>query len=227
MNKHINVLLVDDQPSIIQAYSAYLNQFKDTNPDYQLNILTAMCCDSAIDIIESKRDETKESIDLAIVDMRLPQSKEGHFNSGEDLGVLLKKKFPKIKIIIITGHYETLILSSILQTVKPDSILLKGDIVGKTILEALSKVLNGKRFYSPSVLDLIHKKISSSISLDPFNKLILYELWKGTKTKDLVKHIPLSMGAIEKRKRNIRSLFNANSKDDDALIKIVLEKGFL
>lgn len=227
MKKYINVLLIDDHPSIIEGYTAYLNRFNNINPSYELNILTAMCCDSAIKIIESKRDENNECIDVAFIDMRLPTSKDGQFSSGEDLGVLLKKKFPKIKVIIITGHYETLILSGILQTVKPESMLLKGDITGATLLEALAKVLNGERFYSPSVLELIHKKISSSISLDALNKVMLYELWKGTKTKDLIKCLPLSMGAIEKRKRHIKSLFNANGKDDETLIKIVLEEGFL
>jgi DNA-binding NarL/FixJ family response regulator len=222
MKKILNVLLVDDHQSIIQAYSNYLNQFEGTYGDYRLNVKTAMCCDSAIAIIENSR-----SIDVAFVDMRLPRSKNGKFKSGEDLGVLLKKTFPKIKIVIITGHYETLILSSILQNVNPEAMLLKGDIDGKTILEALSKIFNGIPYYSISVLNLLRKKISSSINLDPLDKLMLYELWKGTKTKDLVKVLPLSMGAIEKRKRNVRVKFGAKSKDDDMLISMVLKEGFL
>jgi DNA-binding NarL/FixJ family response regulator len=222
MKKILNVLLVDDHQSIIEAYSNYLNQFEDTYSNFRLNVKTAMCCDSAIVIIENSR-----SIDVAFVDMRLPRSKNGKFKSGEDLGVLLKKTFPKIKIVIITGHYETLILSSILQNVNPEAMLLKGDIDGKTVLEALSKICNGIPYYSISVLNLLRKKISSSINLDPLDKLMLYELWKGTKTKDLVKVLPLSIGAIEKRKRNVRDKFGAKSKDDDMLISIVLKEGFL
>ncbi|WP_458628627.1 response regulator [Winogradskyella sp. PC D3.3] len=222
MKKHINVLLVDDHPAIIQAYSVYLDIFKESNPNYELHVLTAMCCDSAIEIIK-----TNALIDVALLDMQLPKSKDRLFKSGEDLGVLLKRKFPRIKIIIITGYYETLVLSSVLQRVKPKSMLLKGDITAQILIEAFTKVLLDERFYSSSVLELIHKKISSSISLDALNKIMLYELWKGTKTKDLVSCLPLSIGAIEKRKRQIKSLFNAEGKDDETLIKIVLEEGFL
>jgi len=227
MKKIINVLLIDDHQSVIEAYSNFLNQYEFLNSNCKLNILKARCCDSAIDIIESRSNENDKLIDVAFIDMRLPESEDGRFSSGEDLGLLLKKKFPKIKIVIITGHYETLILSNLLQSVNPNAILIKGDIEGKIILEALTKVLNNEPYYSISVLNLLRKKISSTINLDLIDKQMIYELWKGIKTKDLVKSLPLSIGAIEKRKRNVRLKFGAKSKDDDMLISLILKKGFL
>jgi len=227
MKKNINVLLVDDHSFVIEAYSNFLNQYEFVNPNYSLNILTATCCESAIDIIENKNKTNNETIDIAFIDMRLPKSKKGNFSSGEDLCMFLKKIFPKIKIIIITGHYETLMLSDILQSVNPDAMLLKGDVEGTIIFEALTNVLNNKPYYSESVLNLLRKKISSCVNLEPVDKLMIYELWKGTKTKDLVKHLPLSIGAIEKRKRNLRIKFNAKRKDDTMLVSLILEKGFL
>lgn len=222
MKKSINVLLVEDDLNTIEAYSFILNQIKVLNPDYQVNLRTATCCESALTIIE----DGSTIIDIALVDMRLPPTDDGLISSGEDLGILLKKRFPLIKIVIITGHKETLILSSVLQSVKPYSVLYKGDIDGKILHEAILQVLKNKNFYSSSVLNMIHKKISSNITIDGLNKLILYELWKGSKTKDLVKKLPLSLGAIEKRKRNMRLQFDASGKDDTELIRIILDKGF-
>ncbi|NRR91376.1 response regulator transcription factor [Winogradskyella undariae] len=227
MKKLINVLLVDDHKSTIDAYSNLLNQYEITNPNYTIKVLTAACCDSTIKIINNMHHNNKEVIDVSLIDMRLPKSKNGNYSSGEDLCLLLKKMFPKIKIIIITGHYETLILSNVLQNVNPDAMLLKGDIQREIIFDALTKVLNNEPYYSISVLNLLRKKISSNISIEPIDKLMLYELWKGTKTKDLVYYLPLSIGAIEKRKRNLRLKFNTNPKDDNMLIKLILEKGFL
>tara|TARA_R110002050_G_scaffold137538_3_gene261155 strand:+ start:386 stop:1054 length:669 start_codon:yes stop_codon:yes gene_type:complete len=221
MKKTINLLLVDDHPSVIEAYSNFLSQYEILNPSYKANILTAMCCDSAIDIIERT-----EAIEVAFIDMRLPTSKEGNYSSGEDLCVLLKKTFPKIKIVIITGHYETLILSNILQSVNPDSMLIKGDIEAKIIFDALTRVLNNEPYYSLSVLSLLRKNLASNNFLEPIDKKMLYELWKGTKTKDLVHHLPLSMGAIEKRKRNLKLRVGAKSKDDNMLVNLVLKQGF-
>jgi len=226
MKNPINVLLIEDDRNTIEAYSFILDQIKVSHPDYEMNLITASCCKSAAAIIENRSTNNNTTIDIAMVDMRLPPTDDGLINSGEDLGIILRKKFPLIKIIIITGYKETLVLSSVLQSVKPCSVLLKGDIDRKILHEAIIKVLNNKKFYSSSVLNMIHKKISSNINIDSHNKLILYELWKGSKTKDLVKKIPLSLGAIEKRKRNMRLQFNASGKDDNELIKIILDKGF-
>jgi len=227
MKKTINVLLVDDHPSVIEAYSNFLSRYELINPDYSLNILTATCCDSSIDLIKRKHKECDDIIDVAFIDMRLPKSKDGHFNSGEDVCVFIKKTFPKVKVIIITGHFETLILSSILQSVNPNAMLLKGDIEGQIIFEALTKVLKNEPYYSVSVLNLLRKKLSSNNILEPIDKQMLYELWKGTKTKDLVNHLPLSIGAIEKRKRNLRLKYGAKLKGDDLLVDLILKKGFL
>lgn len=221
MKKSINLLLVDDHPSVIEAYSNFLIQYEIVNPKYNVNVLTAMCCDSAVDIIARNK-----AIEVAFIDMRLPKSKVAQFSSGEDLCILLKKTFPKIKIIIITGHYETLILSNLLQSVNPDAMLLKGDIEGKVILDALTRVLNNEPYYSISVLNLLRKNLSSNTLLEPIDKRMLYELWKGTRTKDLVNYLPLSLGAIEKRKRNLRLKVGAQSKDDNMLVNLVLKKGF-
>ncbi|WP_407556487.1 response regulator [Winogradskyella sp. 4-2091] len=227
IKKNLNIFLVDDHPSVIEAYSNFLKQFEIMNPNFKLNISTAMCFDSATNAISKIHQNKNDTIDVALIDMRLPRLQNGKYSSGEDLCIILKKIFPKIKTIIITGHYETLILSNVLQNVNPDAMILKGDVQSKIIFDALTKVLKNEPYYSISVLNLLRKKISSNISIEPVDKLMLYELWKGTKTKDLVNHLPLSMGAIEKRKRNLRLKFSANQKDDDMLINLILEKGFL
>jgi DNA-binding NarL/FixJ family response regulator len=227
MKKTLNVLLVDDEPYIIEAYSNYLNQFKLSIPNYCLNIISAECSDSTIAIINSRNEDQCKPIDLALIDMRLPTSKNGEFKSGEDLSMYLQKAYPNIKIIIITAYSETLILTGVLQNVNPIGMLIKSDINGKILLEALKRAINNKPYYSIGVLNILRKKLSSSMNLDPIDRLMLYELSKGTKTKDLVKFLPLSLGAIEKRKRNIRLRFNAKCKDDQVLVATVLKKGFI
>ena len=45
--------------------------------------------------------------------------------------------------------------------------------------------------------------------------------------KDLPDILPLSIAGIEKRKRNLKRIFNVNSTDDKELFSIAKEKGFL
>lgn len=221
MTNTTNILLIDDHSIIINAYKNSLNQFID----FPLNIDTAACCDSAIKIIE-ERDKSK-AFDVVFLDISLPASKNGLARSGEDIGVLLKAKFPLIKIIVITGYIENIILSRILQNTNPESLLLKADIKAITICEALLSVMNNIPYYSETVLQLMRKKLSSNIILTKIDKQLLYELFKGTKTKDLHEKIPLSISGIEKRKRQLRELFNTTSKDDSALVASAVKKGFL
>ena len=59
------------------------------------------------------------------------------------------------------------------------------------------------------------------------DRKILYYLSKGTKTKNLVDYIPLSLAAIEKRKRNIRKIFGIEESGDKPILDKAAEYGFL
>jgi hypothetical protein len=45
--------------------------------------------------------------------------------------------------------------------------------------------------------------------------------------KDLPKILPLSIAGIEKRKRNLKVIFDVEGQDDKALIMVAKEKGFI
>jgi DNA-binding NarL/FixJ family response regulator len=223
MTKIINTLLIDDHPFIIDAYKNYLEQYEVFNPNVKFTITSATDSDMAIESLK----RTKELFELAFLDIRIPESKDGKFKSGEDIGIYIRNNSPKTKIVVITGHFDALLLSGILQNINPDGLLYKSDVVGDTISETLKSIFENVPYYSSRILVLLRKKIASKIILDRIDKLLLYELSKGTKTKDLIKTLPLSIGGIEKRKRNLKELFGVTSKDDDALINSVIKKGFL
>lgn len=216
-----NILLIDDHPIIIDSYKHSLNQFIN----FPLKIDTAYCCETAMEKIKER--DIKDPFDVVFLDISLPPSKDRLIRSGEDLGVQLKSKFPLIKIIVITGYIENIVLSSILHETNPEALLLKSDIKAISICEALLSVIKNIPYYSETVLHLFRKKMSSEILLSKTEKHLLFELFKGTKTKDLPNQIPLSISGIEKRKRRLKELFGATSKDDEALIKLAVEKGFL
>ena len=63
--------------------------------------------------------------------------------------------------------------------------------------------------------------------LDEYDRKILYELSIGTRMKDLPNLLPLSIAGIEKRKRNLKRMFNVKKLDDRQLMISAKEKGFL
>ena len=82
----INILVVDNDKSLLQVLSAFLSK------DDQFNILTAQDGKRALDIAKNTK------IDLVIVDLRMPEM------SGAQLLSILHKELPGIKSIILTGH---------------------------------------------------------------------------------------------------------------------------
>jgi len=218
-----DILLVDDHPIILNAYKDIITEFAKDNKDFSCKIYTAVCCESAINLI----NERDKPFDFAFLDIRLPKSKDGRIQSGKDLGLVLKKRFSKTKIIVITGHFDTFVLDFILRELNPDGLLFKGDIAANTVAVALQNILEGQPYYSSTILALLRKKISSNIMLNKLDKLLLTEISKGTKTKDLVKTLPLSIGGIEKRKRQLKELFGTVKQDDFALITAAKAKGFV
>ncbi len=223
MTQTIDTLLIDDHPFIVDAYINHLKQYEAFNPKFKFEISFATDSDRAIDVLKA----SKEPFELVFLDIRVPESENGKIKSGEDIGIYIRKHYPKTKIIIITGHYNLLLLSDVLQNINPEGLLYKSDVVGETISEVLNSVLENIPFYSPTILKLLRKKISSKIILDRIDKQLLNELSKGTKTKDLTKALPLSRAGIEKRRRNLKELFGVTSNDSDVLISSAIKKGFL
>ena len=221
MKKTINILLVDDHPIIIDAYTTSINLFKEKNEFINISIDSANNCDTALLLLENK------CFDVVFLDVRIPSSNDSNFKSGEDIALYIKKNFSETKTIMITGHYDHFIFINLLNNINPFGLLFKGDVDQRIINETLESILNESPYYSKTILKLFRKNLSSNIVLNKIDKQILYEISKGKKTKDLTKNIPLSIGGIEKRKRQLKEIFDVPKKDDEDLLKSAKQKGYL
>ena len=59
------------------------------------------------------------------------------------------------------------------------------------------------------------------------DRKILYELSQGTKMNELPNVLPLSIAALERRKRILKDVFNVSGKGDRDLLKLAQNKGFI
>ena len=92
---------------------------------------------------------------------------------------------------------------------------------------AIESIVDGKPYYSKSVIELMRKQTANDFLIDAIDRKLLYELSKGTKMSQLPEIIPLSISALEKRKRVLKEVFNLADKDDRDLFRIAEEKGFI
>jgi len=225
MSKHINTLIVEDEVLTINGLTIILDQISNSEVDLDFKINSATNCDAANKAIEKAL--LNDPIDLVLLDINIPASKDRSLVSGEDLGAKIREVFPRVKIIVYTSHNNNYRLNNILVTVNPDAFLIKNEICMTDLTKAVKMVLRGDIYYSNSILHLARLHISSDFTLDRTNRQILHLLSKGIKTKDLTDYINLSKGGIERRKRALREIFSVEHKDDSALLMEASKKGFI
>jgi len=225
-NKKYAVLIIDDHPLITEAYKTAFNFYSKQNEDVIFTIQTAMNCDSAFELINEFCSKEKR-LHIVFLDIKLPPSKNGKILSGEDLGIKIKKLLPDTKIVISTTFNDNYRIQSIFKSLDPDGFLIKNDITPKDLLETIETILFDPPYYSKTVVKLLRKQVTNDFLLDSIDRKILHELSMGTRMKDLPDILPLSIAGIEKRKRNLKLIFNINSPDDKELLLIAREKGFI
>ncbi len=227
MNKiTYTALIIDDHPLISEAYKSAFNYIDQQDENVSFKISVAHNCDTAYTLIKEYA-ETSTKVDVIFLDMRLPASKDGKILSGEDLGLKINKMLPEAKIIVSTTFNDNYRVRSILKNLNPDGFLVKNDITPQELVTAIQEVLNDPPYYSKTIMKLFRKEVSKDYIIDDIDRKIIHELSIGTRMKDLPNSVPLSITAIEKRKRQIKQLFGVNSSDDKDLILMARDKGFI
>jgi len=82
-----NILLVDDEPEIVNTLKTFL-----TARGY--NVTGSLNGQEALDILE------RQKLDLILLDIMMPGMK------GTEVARIIKKKYPSVKIIVVTGYPE-------------------------------------------------------------------------------------------------------------------------
>jgi DNA-binding NarL/FixJ family response regulator len=221
-----SVLIIDDHPLICDAYVNALHFIEKENSEITFKITLTHNCDDAIaKIVESSNRRLK--YDLIFLDIKLPPSKDKKILSGEDLGLTINKLLPDSKVIVSTTYNDNYRIYSLMKNLNPDGLLIKNDITANELVNAINLVLTSPPYYSSSVSQTIRNEMLNDLLLDKIDRRLLYELSIGTKTKDLPMTLPLSIAGIEKRKRNLKNVFDVSGLEDKDLVNKAKEKGFI
>lgn len=222
--ENIKILMIDDHPIIIEGYQ---NTLQFTKKEHQkLYIDIANNCDKAIEYMDKSVD-SNSPYDVLFVDISLPPSSDGRMNSGEDLAEYARKVLPEAKIVILTMFNESFRIHNIIKNIDPEGFLIKSDLTSSELASAFQAVLSNPPFYSGTVNSFIRKSITSDIVIDDKNRKILYLLSQGVKTKSLASHLDISLSAVEKRKKQLKELFEIEDGKDESLLNVARNKGFI
>lgn len=223
MEEHYNILMVDDHPMIIEGYQNTLQATR--KPHQHLKIDKASTCDMANELIRKSADT--DPYDICFFDIRLPASEDGLITSGEDLAKIARTYLPNAKVVILTMFNESYRIHNIIKEIQPEGLLIKSDLTSSELAEAFQLILENPPYYSSTVKGFVKSTMTSDIHLDDINRKILHLLSQGIKTKSLKDYIDLSMSAIEKRKKQLKFLFDVADGNDETLLNEARNKGFL
>ncbi|MCL5126846.1 MULTISPECIES: response regulator [unclassified Algibacter] len=224
MIEKLKLLMIDDHPMIIEGYQNTLLFTKKENQELEIDI--ANNCDEAIMYMD-KAVAAGLPYNVLFVDISIPPSKDGIMSSGEDLAEYARKVLPDAKIIILTMFNESFRIHNIIKTIDPEGFLIKSDLTSSELASAFQAVINNPPFYSGTVNNHIRKSIVSDIVIDDKNRKILHLLSQGIKTKNLASHLDISLSAVEKRKRQLRDIFEVQDGQDETLLNEARKKGFV
>jgi len=218
----LHILMIDDHPSMIEGYKSILS-FNDLG--LRITTTPAYNCEAAYNIIDST--PVFKAFDFAFVDLSLPPYLEKNIKSGEDLALLIKKKFPDCKIVILTSHAEAFILDAIQKNIAPNGLLVKSDFTADEFLLAFEKIYNNHFYTSKTVVENIAELHEKSDFLDENNRKLITLLAEGVKTKNLPQRMNLSISAIDKRKAQIKLFFKIEKGSDEDIIREAKKHGLI
>ncbi len=220
----IRILAVDDHEMTTLGYKFIL---EDTDfEDFKVVMETAKSYETAVQKIDQSLKNAH--YDILLLDIQLSQGMDGPAKTGEDLGIYARKVSPDSKIVFMSSFSDNYRINSILNSVDPEGYMVKSEIDQMSLQAMVKTVLNSPPYYTQKALVAIRKKMANTdINLDENDKKILYHLSIGTKTKDMVRHISLSLPGIENRKRHLKALFGVEKQNDQALVTESRNRGFI
>lgn len=199
----MKILLADDH----QLFREGVRTLLELDPDYQIV--------SEVDNTDALlADVVKYQPDLVFQDYRMP--------GGGAITTLnkIKKQFPHIKLIILTGMQSPSLFKQLINS-KADGILLK-EVSGEFLLQAIKDVINGKRVLSPTVQECLS---SEKPQLTSREFQVLELILEGLNNAKIASKLNLSPKTIENHRYNLMQKLGVGSVTE--LLKYVQDNGYL
>ena len=219
--KKTRIVLIDDHQIVIDGISSVLSDVEN----YEI-VGTANNGRDAIQLVRIAEPE------LVLMDIDMP------IMNGITASKELKKDFPHVKIIILSLHNEKAIIQNLIQ-IGVDGYLLKNSNKDE-VLNAISQVLNGQKYFSSDVtLSLSGLAPSNNIKLtntDPGNakKLssltereveILKGIADGMSNREIGEQLFISQRTVDTHRQNIMKKLDV--KKVVGLIKFAIKNGMV
>jgi two-component system secretion response regulator SsrB len=141
-----------------------------------------------------------------------PLSKETILSSygGAIVLATLRSRYPDLRIVIVTQHEDTDIITSVIRA-GANGFLLKTDMVGP-LLNVLSRVMHGETAQSDRVQELLaHAERKSSVEITDREKEVLELIANGFREREIADRLDISLRTVAFHKANLKEKIGAET----------------
>ena len=216
------ILIVEDHQTTIHAY---MNILSSINAKYNFEFTEAYCCKTAFKAIEER--EATSYFDVIFLDFSLPAYEDKKLYDGLDLGLHIKKRMPKAKIIMITGFGNSIQLSEVAVKLKPAGLIVKSDLRAHQLINIFEKVWRGDTYFSPIAFEKTREKLFVSGALNTLDRKIISLIALCLHNKSIAQKLSVSESTVDKRKNRIKVILSIEKGTDEDIVKVCREIGLL
>lgn len=208
-----NIIIADDHNMFLEGLISLLRNVPDIS-------VTAKATNGKelIDLLDDNE------ADIVLLDISMPEM------DGVEVTKIIKKKYPELKIIILTTHSNSHIIAK-LSRLGVDGYLLK-NAEKDELLYAIKKVNSGENYFSKEVAEIqkdfdsnLKKNLASTTELSNREKEILVLIAKQLTAAEIAEKTFISLNTVNTHKRNLLSKLNV--KNTAGLVKYAIELGLL
>ncbi|MGY5851448.1 DNA-binding response regulator [Salegentibacter sp. F14] len=203
------VLVAEDMDSINHAVAGVLKDLEIGE------VAHAQYCDKAW-LMAKKATQEEDPFDLLICDLSFKKDhRQERIESGKELIAILKTDYPDLKVIVNTIEDHPQTVKDLWDSGNIDAYVCKDRNGLKELKESIISLDQGKTYNSPSIEKVL--KQDNLLVLNDFEINIVKYLADGLTQEEIQQklksqHIkPSSKSAIEKKLKDLREDFNANT----------------
>lgn len=163
---------------------------------------------------DCRKSLAAELPDVLLLDLNLPDG------DGIDFCSEISKKYPKIKILILTTHNEYSTAKRVLDNGASGYILKNA--MSEEVIEGIEAVMNGKTFLCDETDILMKKQPERSIRLTAREQELLKLIVNGYTNKEIAEKVYLSIETVKTYRKNL--ILKLGAKNSMILVKMAIEQ---
>lgn len=206
----INIVIADDHKLVCQSLASLLKTFHFVD-----QVFLAYNGREATHFVE------KHHIALAILDVKMPEM------NGLLAAKYILKHFPEVKVINITMFDDEAIILDLYRS-GVHGIFLKGTEAIDGLSEAITEVMDGKRYYSSAIEQFLtinsnQFSLPSRLNFTPRELQVLCLTSEGKSAKEIGVAMGISVGSIENYRKDL--LRKTKTKNVAELVTFAIRNG--